>query len=543
MASALPVSQTVKRKLSLHVDKDLAAIADLHYRPVYEWVEKPINVVHFTPEPASWFKLEQVHRMSIDQLQNTPLGKNDDLILDFGSHRVGYLSFYLDAAGDNVDAPCRLRFVFGEVPTDVTEDLSSCNTWISTSWLPDEVINVDWLPCQVNMSRRYSFRYVRIQVLDTSQKYRCLFANIQVRATSAVSPAVFNAIPPLNAEDPLLLQVDKISQVTLRDCMQTVFEDGPRRDRRLWLGDLRIQALTNYSTFRDLKLVKRCLFMFAAVAASDGSLPACVFEHPTLRAASDYIVDYDALFGVVVYEYVMASSDLDTAKALWPTILGSLRVPLSHLDPETGSFVSSRTELWKFLDWDERLHPDAAMHGLLLFCLKRAEDLAALLGYPPPYTDVIKRMTTAATSVFLCRGVSGGGSRCEDGLFTSGPEKQISWLSHAWMTLAEVLPSDQSKRILVSVMHDPQALRPLCPYGWAVFAEALAKCGAKQECVSILKEYWGGMVERGADTFWECFDPNDSRKSPYGDCRNNSYCHAWSCSPAWLLRDVLKLGY
>ena len=27
--------------------------------------------------------------------------------------------------------------------------------------------------------------------------------------------------------------------------MQDVFEDGPKRDRRLWLGDLRLEALAN----------------------------------------------------------------------------------------------------------------------------------------------------------------------------------------------------------------------------------------------------------------------------------------------------------
>jgi hypothetical protein len=31
--------------------------------------------------------------------------------------------------------------------------------------------------------------------------------------------------------------------------MQEVFEDGPKRDRRLWLGDLRLQALVNDVTF------------------------------------------------------------------------------------------------------------------------------------------------------------------------------------------------------------------------------------------------------------------------------------------------------
>jgi hypothetical protein len=33
-------------------------------------------------------------------------------------------------------------------------------------------MNVDWLPTDVSLPRRYSFRYVRIQVLDNGPKFR-----------------------------------------------------------------------------------------------------------------------------------------------------------------------------------------------------------------------------------------------------------------------------------------------------------------------------------------------------------------------------------
>lgn len=64
------------------------------------------------------------------------------------------------------------------------------------------------------------------------------------------------------AAKPLGRQSDAVSVRTLRQCMQTVFEDGPKRNRRLWLDDLRLQALTNYVSFRDYALVKRCLLLF-----------------------------------------------------------------------------------------------------------------------------------------------------------------------------------------------------------------------------------------------------------------------------------------
>ena len=51
-----------------------------------------------------------------------------------------------------------------------------------------------------------------------------------------------------------------------------------------------------------------------------------------------------------------------------------------------------------------------------------------------------------------------------------------------------------------------------------------------------LQEYWGKMADCGADTFQEVFDPDNPYRTPYGDIRLNSACHAWSCAPAYFIR-------
>ena len=43
------------------------------------------------------------------------------------------------------------------------------------------------------------------------------------------------------------------------------------------------------------------------------------------------------------------------------------------------------------------------------------------------------------------------------------------------------------------------------------------------------------MVKKGADTFWEVYDPNNDKLSPYGFYPMNSYCHAWSCTPVYFI--------
>lgn len=70
----------------------------------------------------------------------------------------------------------------------------------------------------------------------------------------------------------------------------------------------------------------------------------------------------------------------------------------------------------------------------------------------------------------------------------------------------------------------------------ALCIEALLKCGAKDEALAVMKNYWGGMAELGADTFWELYNPKNPDESPYGGTIVNSYCHAWSCAPAYFLR-------
>ena len=68
------------------------------------------------------------------------------------------------------------------------------------------------------------------------------------------------------------------------------------------------------------------------------------------------------------------------------------------------------------------------------------------------------------------------------------------------------------------------------------YYEALLICGRKEQALEYMKYYWGGMLKHGADTFWELYNPENPAESPYGSSIVNSYCHAWSCTPAYLLR-------
>lgn len=526
----VPENQKIEEVLPTIINHDFAKTAQSLLPDLIRSEHSPVRLVRFESDDTQFFKVKPVFDNEIGVLANELWGKGTQFVLDFGLHLVGHVSFRIEAEGLNIDAPCRLNLTFGESPIDVTEDMAGVNTWISTSWLPDEVVNIDFMPEDVALPRRYSFRYLRVQIVDTSPKYKVKFSKFCSTAVSSVASST--QIELYDYHDTLLETIDEISMLTLRDCMQTVFEDGPRRDRRVWIGDLRLQALTNYHTLGDYNLAKRCLYLFAALPRSDHSLPACLFEKPVLTPATDYIVDYDALFGVIVHDYVVATGDLSTGRELWPTVQGALLKAISHINPTTHAFDSSLTPAWKFLDWAENLDTSAGMHGLLLYSLKNINALASLLSISPlPYTDLISQMATAAKG-FL--------SPQAPHLFISGADSQISLASAAWLTLSGAFPVETSRSALLGALSHPDTIAPLTPYLYHHIIDALATVSLFSEAIALLKQYWGGMVNVGADTFWECFDEKDARRSPYGDVRNNSFCHAWSCSPSWLLRVRMK---
>ena len=121
-------------------------------------------------------------------------------------------------------------------------------------------------------------------------------------------------------------------------------------------------------------------------------------------------------------------------------------------------------------------------------------------------------------------------------LFVSGAQKQVSYASQVWMVLAGVVDAQAGGELLDRVI----ALNPekgmVSPYMNHHFTEALLMCGRKEKALEYIKYYWGGMIRLGADTFWELYNPQNPAESPYGSSIVNSYCHAWSCTPAYLLR-------
>ncbi|ESQ87264.1 family 78 glycoside hydrolase catalytic domain [Asticcacaulis benevestitus] len=501
------------------------ALAEANKPRLNETVQAPLGLiqpVQDAAQPLSW-RIETVG--SADAIPGKVLKKGDSLIIDFGGHRTGNLSFHLEGVGRGVDAPARLRFVFGEVISDVAEPLHPYTGSLSEAWLPEEIVTIDYLPQSVRLPRRYAFRFVKVEVIDTSPNFGVSFRQIQAHALTSAS----GDLKPLPSGTPAdLVRIDEVAAATLRDCMQTTFEDGPRRDQRLWTGDLRLQALTSYATFKNADLVKRCLYLIAAFPRSDGMVAGCVFEYPKPAHGHEFLADYAVFFGVTLADYLEATGDMETVRTLWPTAIRQLEVLKQYVG--TDNVFAAPKDLWVFIDWHPTLDRTAAMQAIYIYGLKRLFDLGQKLGAASDVSDYaarIKAMEAAALQRFYDR---------KSGVFVSGPDKQVSLASHAWMSVAEVGTRTQRKQAFAKALATKDVVRPKTPYLNHYVVEGLLLCGLKSEALATLRAYWGGMIAAGADTFWEAYAPEQPRTAPYGDFHINSFCHAWSCTPSYLLR-------
>jgi alpha-L-rhamnosidase len=488
-------------------------------------LKKPLRLVSPVADSSQFLRWRMEEKGPAADIERRALKRGDSFVLDFGGHITGHFGFRLAGEGEAIDSPVRLQLTFGEVPGDLAVPMEGYTGTLSRAWLPEEIINVDFLPRRVDLPRRYAFRYVKLEVLDTSPNFAARFSDIEARALSSAGERP----GPLDAGVPeLLRRIDEVGLNTLQDCMQTVFEDGPRRDRRLWVGDLRLQALTNYVTFRNTALVKRCLYLFGGLPREDGLVAACVYDDPQPLCGRQYIMDYSALYAAAVVDYVRATGDRAAARDLWPVVRRQMEI-LGQFVGSDGLFQDPGN-WWLFIDWSDELERTGPMQAVLVFGYRQAAELAKLAGAgreAAGYTERIARMTAAARSSFYDSGRK---------VFTSGARKQVSWATQAWMVHAGVATKEEGAAALKAVRQMPDAVRPRTPYLYHYVVDAMVECGMKEEALDLIRSYWGGMVNAGADTFWEVYDPADPELSPYKSLLVNSYCHAWSCTPSYFLR-------
>ncbi|MBQ7497787.1 MAG: hypothetical protein IJU00_08160 [Selenomonas sp.] len=496
--------------------RDFQMTVHSEFIKIAEELKPVLHSRELSPEAA------RLNGESLADFRGQSLGQGDALLLDFGCHVTGYVSFDFASQGSPPDAPALLEIKLGESQAELLQSVDSYRGNLTASWLQEERTHIDDFPSRLGLPRRYAFRYVQIRVLAISPKYRLTVEGSSVRAVSA---ADFATVLPLQVQDEELKRLDEAGLLTLHECMQEVFEDGPKRDRRMWLGDLYLQAKTNYAAFRQTELVKRCLYLFAGLRQNEGRIGATLFIKPKLQVDDIFLFDYALHFVNTLHEYYEETGDRATLAELYPVALRQIEIAVRRMDD--GGLVQDEDSWWCFVDWGEGLNKQASAQGIFIVALRKMLNLA----------EVLDETSDEGKLKALLEQAANGMARLydkEQGLFVSGAERQVSWHSQIWAVLAGLLPEDLARKLLERLPELPHA--PQTPFMHHFYVEALLKAGLRQEALSHLKHYWGAMLADGSDTYGEVFNPQNPHYSPYDDKAIESRCHAWSCTPSYFIR-------
>ena len=322
-------------------------------------------------------------------------------------------------------------------------------------------------------------------------------------------------------EAPELTKIWMHSAYTLRLCMMNFLNDGIKRDRLPWAGDLAVSLMGNFSSFADNTMVRDSLSVLGAVSVKTAHI--------------NTIVDY-TLWHLVSHDlYQNYSGDKDFLKQEYPRLAETFDFLLEHRR-ENGMMENDPQKEWLFIDWVEG-KKETALQMLFIMALRAGAALAQRMDDTAKAARLLEGAVQAEEAVkSLC-------FDRERGLFAAAPgAKEFSRHANMFAVIANLADDETKNRIADALEGD--LLPPVgTPYMSVFEALALARCGRNGAALDKVRTIWGGMLNEGATTFWEGFDPAQKGNEhltfytrPFG----KSLCHAWSAAPLFLLPMLQK---
>ncbi|MHC4865559.1 MAG: alpha-L-rhamnosidase-related protein [Planctomycetota bacterium] len=327
--------------------------------------------------------------------------------------------------------------------------------------------------------------------------------------------------------DELLNRIWMHSAYTLRLCMREFMIDAIKRDRLPWVGDLYLGILCNCFSFAEKDVVHRTL------TALYGDAPQTV--------EFNGIIDYTLWWIISLSEYIFAFGDTAYLERVRERFYRLMQI-LESKEDENG-FLPSDSFYWIFIDWAKvnKKGISSCLQMIYVMALDAAARMAELDGE----SSLASQMTGKAGALRKkCRSWFWNEERrvFVDCCYRGRQSREAGRHAGLFAVLSATAKKSQIKPILDNVLLNDNVARVGTPYMMALEALALSRCGRKAKMLENIRKYWGGMLERGASTFWEGYDElaeGAEQYAFYGRSFGKSLCHMWSAGPIFLLSGEL----
>lgn len=427
--------------------------------------------------PAAWPEVDGCAHGSdgVFRLTGTSRYEGPFFFVDFGEETVGHLRFRTESSS----GPVRVRIRYGEMLAECVSE--PARDQLLHRMLVEEIMLGSGVQ-EWESRMRVGFRFVRVELFDSPAEVE--FSRFSVR--SSLYPAEYRGY--FHCSDPLLNRIWEAGRKTLHLCMQEYYLDGIKRDRFLWVGDARAEALYNYYLFGDQELFRFCWEELASVQYADGAIPSEMGEGASL------LWDYVAWWVIAFHDYRLFTGD-----DVFPLQL--------------------RNNLYAAVDWlaaragtDGKINLPENPYPSWMIVLNKAVG-------PSPFLNLLYlRSLQTALEIADLSGDSEAKSRYRSLLEQTEPTVQDLLRKHP---LSEEDGLQSSSTGLYEILEH-----------W--FAQ-----GNSRTALESIRKNWGNLLDSGADTLYEGFYAPDGKYPSVTDPKEKrrfiSFCHGWTAGPCALL--------
>ena len=425
-------------------------------------------------------------QIGLSEPVTTLFEKGSHIILDFGKEMCGGIRLLTYHAGG---VPVRIRF--GESLSESCSELHTAQNATNDHALRDFTVElVDYSDMTFGNT---GFRFVRLD----------FDGNVELKSILAVNH-ILSKKPIFRYEGPdaRIRQIYETAKRTVDLCASSGFVwDGVKRDRLVWIGDMHPEMLALTTLYGRLPTIERSLDF----VKDQTPLPGWMNGYPM----------YSMWWIIILADYyektqagAFVQKQLPYLEKLLQQMLGCVK--------EDGTMEYP----FFFVDWPTFQKPDA-VHGARAINILAAKKAIRLL-------QLFRKDTTKAEQLL---------ERLRKVEILPQTSKQVTGLKYF---AAELTEADRQRLVAGGA----KGMSTFMSY---YILKAVASFD-KDAAISMMKEYYGAMLDKGATTFWEDFDitwaenscridafPEPGQRDIHGDfgayCYvgfRHSLCHGWS---------------
>lgn len=449
------------------------------------------NVIN--AEAALDGKVKQVVLRSDEEWEKRliSVGGKGYIILDFGKEMNGGIRIICGGVETNAT---KIRIRFGESLSEASAELGG-KTYATNDHSPRDFEAVLSVLSDVEYGKT-GFRFVRIDFLEDKKVF---LQNIFCVNRILNKKAVYR----YNGTDMRVKRIFEAAKRTVDLCVAGDYVyDGIKRDRLVWIGDIHPEMLSLVTLYGRLGSIERSLEF--------------VREQTPLDMWMNGIATYSMWWMIIVADYYFMTG----CKAFAARQLGYIHGLIEKMDGHIGD-DGAMDYPWYFVDWPTLDSDDseAGVRAINIVAAKKAIKLFNEFGEDVSVAErLVYKLRKKPITVKKMKQVIGLKYFAEGALSDSDYAKLIDGGAKGMSTF-------MSYYILKAIASREPAL-----------------------AVSIMKEYYGAMLDVGATTFFEDFDiewtknasridrmPEKGQDDIHGDRGGHCYvgfrhslCHGWS---------------